>query len=306
MKKLISFVILFAALALVSVAQAETLKVLHKKTFQVGEGKKLKLESDAGDVVIKTSATNEVTVVIYGNEKASDKMEFAINETDYGVFVSGKKEGSFLSNLFSALKNVRVKYEIQLPQKFNTEISTAGGDVKVNNLNGSIDVSTAGGDISIDSSEGAAKSSTAGGDIKFKNHVGDVKASTAGGDIIIATRNGDVDANTTGGDIKIYCSNSRVDASTAGGNIRAEIDGDNRGVDLSTIGGDVFAAVSESANAEIELNTLGGDASLDISGTKNIKTSSSKVRATLNGGGKKIELSSTGGDVKLTSLRSKN
>lgn len=298
--------ILLTAFVFIASANADGLKVLHKKTFQVNAGETFKLESDAGDVVIKTSDGNEVTVTIFGNAKAEDKMEFELSKTNFGVFVSGKKSGSFFSNLFSALKNVRIKYEVQVPKKFNADVSTAGGDVKINDLEGTLDLSTAGGDIAVQSSNGKAHASTAGGDIKFKMHSGEVDANTAGGDIYIDTRDGKIDASTAGGDIKIYCSNGNVDASTTGGDVYAEISGENKGIDLSSIGGDIYLGLSENMNGEIELSTFGGDATLDIEGTKNLKTSSSKIKATLNNGGKKIHLSSTGGDVKLANLKVKS
>lgn len=295
-----------AVVLLLSTAEASELKVLHKKTFQVNAGEKLKLESDAGDVVIKTADANEVTVVIYGNSKAEDKMEFEITKTNYGVFVKGEKVGSFLSNLFSAFKNIDVRFEIQVPKKFNAAVSTSGGDVRIDDLDGKIDISTAGGDIKVSASEGDAKVSTAGGDIKFKQHIGSVNGSTAGGDIIVETRNGKIDLSTAGGDIKIYCVNASVDASTTGGDIYAEIDGDNLGVELSSTGGDVRVEIPETMNADLDLHTFGGDVSLNIQGTKNIKTSSSKIKAVMNGGGNKIELSSTGGDIRLSKLVKKN
>lgn len=297
---------LIAVVFILSTAEASELKILHKKTFQVAPGEKLKLDSDVGDVIIKTGDANEVAVVIYGNTKAEDKMEFEITKTNYGVFVKGEKTGSFLSNLFSAFKNINVRYEIQVPKKFNAAVSTSGGDVKIDDLDGKIDLSTAGGDIKISGSEGDAKVSTAGGDIKFKQHAGSVNGSTAGGDIFVETRDGKIDLSTAGGDIKIYCFNSSVDASTTGGDIYAEIDGDNLGVELSSTGGDVRVEIPETMNAELDLHTFGGDVSLNIQGTKNIKTSSSKIKAMMNGGGNKIELSSTGGDIRLSKLAKKN
>jgi DUF4097 and DUF4098 domain-containing protein YvlB len=276
---------------------ARDLKVIHEKTFQTEIGKNFKLKTSSGDVYISTWDKPEVYVKISGNSKAEDKMKFRFEKSDDGVTIEGK-HGSWL-NWFSG-SGIYVKYEVKLPDRYNAKISTAGGDIKLYDLNGAVDFSTSGGDIFVKNTEGPVHSSTSGGDITIELNKGLLDLSTSGGDIHVKDFDGELSASTSGGDIVLSGKNGKVNASTSGGDINLIYLDSNKGIDLSTTGGDIYVKVPEDFSADANLSTTGGDVECDLPITSKGKISASKIRGELNGGGPKLECTTTGGDIKVS------
>jgi DUF4097 and DUF4098 domain-containing protein YvlB len=276
---------------------ARDLKVIHEKTFQTEMGKNFKLKTGNGDVYISTWDKPEVYVKISGNSKAESKMKFRFEKSDDGITSEGKHESWF--NWFS-WGGIYVKYEIKLPDNYNANVSTAGGDIKLYDLKGTIDFNTSGGDIFIKNTEGFVHSSTSGGDITLESNNGKMNLSTSGGDIQVRDFEGDLSVSTSGGDIVLEGKNGKVNASTSGGDINLTYIDVNKGIDLSTTGGDIYVKVPESFSADANLSTTGGDVECDLPITSKGRISASKIKGELNGGGPKLECTTTGGDIKIT------
>ena len=47
------------------------------------------------------------------------------------------------------VKGIKLRFEIQVPKDFNIETYTAGGDIKLQNVKGSVKLKTSGGDINL-------------------------------------------------------------------------------------------------------------------------------------------------------------
>jgi len=243
---------------------AEERKVVLEKKFPVNSGERLTVDASSGDVIINTWDKNEVYVKILATSKASEKMEFEAEKTGYGVKVTVKRRGSFISKMFG-WNNISVRLEIALPRNFNPDVSTAGGDVKVKAVNGEIKLKTSGGDVEV-----------------FES-AGDMKVTTSGGDI----------------DVNRFKGLSSV--STSGGDVKAVYTGENKGMSLSTTGGDIDLTLPSEVKAYIKLLTTGGDANCSLNVTRSVKISSSRFEAEINGGGEEIRCTTTGGDVSVRS-----
>lgn len=236
------------------------LELIHRKSFKIEPGNLLKLSTDGGDVEITPWHRNEVEVKIYGNENAKEKFDFYFDADNQSVNIKGERKTHW--NFFS---NLRLKYEIKVPSRFNLKISTAGGDLKVGGVDGDISLNTSGGDIWADRVSGALR------------------------------------LNTSGGDIKIFSNDASIDAKTSGGDITLEYNGQNKGIELRTSGGDIEISLPSDFNANVELSTSGGDVSCNFKLNNVEKMSRTRIIGEINNGGNKVIASTSGGDIEVIS-----
>lgn len=295
MVKLIYLLFLLYFLPVQSVLSDEIIK---EKTLATSEGKTLIVKSDCGDVVISTWSKNEAYVKISGNEKAKNNMEFNIEDKNGNVYVTAKKYSGL-----NGLSNVSLTIDVSIPEKYNTEISTAGGNISLVNLTGNTEMKTAGGNITLKNVSGKSELKTAGGNIRVESSNGNMEASTAGGNITIETSSGNVEANTAGGDINITGSNGIIEAKTAGGDVIVNYTGENKGIELKTSGGDIKLYVPSDFAADINLKTSSGDINTNFEYVGTINKSKTKIEGKINGGGKTVTCKTSGGDIILEKIK---
>lgn len=200
------------------------------------------------------------------------------------------------------------------------ELSTSGGSISVNFANGPIDVETSGGSISIGDTKGDIKASTAGGSIRIGQAGGMVEAETAGGSITVDGSKGPVEVETAGGSIEILEAHGYIEAETAGGDIDAEMVVSNKNTDthvtLETAGGDItlFLPADLKATFDVRLEItrrawrdykIYSDFPISIDdddgGWRGGRVLIGK--GDINGGGDKIRLETTNGDIRIKKLR---
>jgi DUF4097 and DUF4098 domain-containing protein YvlB len=236
------------------------LHLIKEKTFSISPGKDLAVDVSSGDVIVTYWDKEEVYVKIRGTENAMEKMDFTLEGNEEMVKVIAKKKSS-VSAWFS---NIDLEIEIKVPSEFNVDVNTSGGDIKYGGISGN------------------AVLSTSGGDVWGEKFVGNLNISTSGGDISLI-----------GGD-------TRINAETSGGDIKLDYKGENKGIDLSTSGGDIVVKLPEEFKASMQLSTSGGDVSCSLNMSNIIKSSGSKLVGDINGGGEKLAAHTSGGDITVT------
>jgi DUF4097 and DUF4098 domain-containing protein YvlB len=275
------------------------------KSFDVGAGGSLVVKV-VGDVALKTSSAGPVTVEALGISQ-QDLADLSMTQSGSVVRVDFRPTNGHSHN---------IRFNITLPDQFDVDLTTAGGDITVTgNLTGKIVGKTAGGDIKVGDVDGSTTLQTAGGDIVAGKVGGDVVLKTAGGDIRLDSAEGRVDVGTSGGDITVGDVGKTLTASTSGGDIRiSNINGDatasTSGGDvhvgkvagtakLSTAGGDIECL---GATGDVKANTAGGDVQLaGISGSIEASTAGGDIRAELNPDGKaNSSLTTAGGELDLS------
>jgi len=290
--------VIISMLVVISLVEAKPQK-LYSKTFDVNKGELLKLKTDLGDIKITSWNSNTVEIVVFGKEKVNDYFDFIFEKRDKQVYVECERTSSSWLNIFSSFD---LSFEIKIPQEFDINLSTAGGDINIHELNGLLDAKTSGGDIKISNSNGEKRFSTSGGDIALSNSFGNSEISTSGGDINVMENNGYLKASTSGGDIRVKSNRGKISVSTSGGDIMIEHRSENEGISASTSGGDVRISVGKNIKANVKLRTTGGDAKCNHSNARADVIKSQKYEGTINDGGNLIECSSSGGDVILSEL----
>ena len=186
--------------------------------------------------------------------------------------------------------NLKVHYRIIVPTKFNLDLNTFGGSIKVNesnsgmgdgHLDGNVDVSTAGGSLSLLRINGSVSGHTSGGNIEATGCTGDMDFHTSGGNIDIQSR-GNVKAETMGGSI------SAVWTEPIAG-----------GASLSTTGGDITVKLPEAAAVNIDATTAGDSIDCDLPVQAQGELGRGRLTGKLNGGGPTLLLRTMGGGVRI-------
>jgi hypothetical protein len=301
---LLVFAVLFAAtmigLSIKSKTNNNTERVLfdsdkkYEKTFSVKTDGKLDIQTDVGNISIEGSDANEVKirVIARGNDSELKKFDISFDQSGDVVSVKGKTRRSnfrFFDNRW-----LEIQYEIQVPKSFNLYLSTSGGNIQITDVKGKIDGETSGGNLELSQLDGKVRMSTSGGNVNIEKSTGEFNLETSGGNMYSESVTGPIHLETSGGNIEIKNSDGKLEASTSGGNIHAYMK-DNKGIDLSTSGGNIVVRVPKSITADVQAEASGGDVSCDLEYTGKIKDGSMKGK--INGGGNTIRLETSGGDI---------
>lgn len=276
------------------------------KSFTVSKGGTIEVSVGVGDIRLVPWNKNEVYVKATGiDEDEMDRLK--MTQSGNTVRVSYRPRGGW--------SHGNVEFEINVPEEFNTDIGTSGGDIEISGtMNGKIKGSTSGGEIKLKNVGGTVDMSTSGGDVRVGDISGDGELRTSGGDISIGKVNGELDVNTSGGSITVSSVGKSLRARTAGGDIEIGDVGGEANVStaggniemgkvsgkasMSTAGGDI---VLKGASGTVKASTSGGDVRLEnISGSITASTAGGEVEAELNpASNSKSKLSSAGGVVKI-------
>jgi DUF4097 and DUF4098 domain-containing protein YvlB len=211
--------------------------------------------------------------------------------------------------------------------------ATSLGDVKVSRVRGDVDVFTGAGQVQLGEVTGICKVRSLGGPLQLGEMMGVLTASTRAGDILvdstrrggtISTEGGTISLLYTsgptrltsgGGDITVRQAAASVNAETSSGDIAITIDPQSatETIEARTGKGNVILNVPASFRADIEAtivtNDPAGDTILsDVPGlsiTREQVGGTTRVRAVgkINGGGEKVVLSATGGDIRISTGR---
>lgn len=211
--------------------------------------------------------------------------------------------------------------------------NTTLGDVKVNEVRGDANVTTGAGEVHLGSVTGSANVVSHGGPLTLGEVLGPLTASTRAGDILVdSTRRGGTISteggtirllytsgptrlSSGGGDIIVRQAAAPVNAETASGDVSITIDpaSKSEAVQAKTGKGNIVLNVSPQFSADLDATILTSDPNADtflsdipgLSISREQVGSRTRVRATgkLNGGGQKVVLQATSGDIRIATGR---
>jgi DUF4097 and DUF4098 domain-containing protein YvlB len=308
------------ALALLSISARASTGDTVRRTFSVQPGGTLTIDADLGDITVRTAATNQVAVEVVRSGRASDIHDYEITFSQEGndVRVRGTYEHKW--RMFD-WNNLEAHYNVTVPSTYNVHLGTSGGDIHIadlhgevvcktsggnlelGNIQGDVDARTSGGNVKLASSTGKAELRTSGGDIKAGEVNGPLTVRTSGGNIDVRRVAGDLVAHTSGGSIDTGDVYGSIDAESSGGSIRASLAKQPRGASrLSTSGGSITLTVASSVGMDLDAHTSGGDVTTDMPVTILGRQSDSTLNGKMNGGGPKLVLRSSGGDIRVRKM----
>jgi hypothetical protein len=302
---------LLAAAAILAAATAFASAKIDRvveKSFLVNPGVNLRVATSGGEIRVEPSAGNTVHVTATEHIRASSeadadlilqKLDLVIEQHGNDVVASAtfKDDGNFH---FGSWPPVEVDFVVTVPPGASADLKTAGGDIAVGDLGGTVLARTSGGEISLGKIGGEVDATTSGGNVGLVSGQRSVRLSTSGGSITAGRLVGPAELKTSGGDIKIEAADDTVTARTSGGDVRAVFEGLLKGdSSLETSGGDVRATVGDGARFHLAASTSGGDVNADGLTIKieHGGVGKSSLSGDVNGGGPRLELRTSGGDV---------
>jgi len=300
--------------------QAATHDVI-KRGYNVAEGGTLHLEAGVGDVKIVSGGTG-VAIEIQrdaDNESYLKRHTVTFSQSGNDVTVTGKYESGL--RFFHFGDDIRIRYNVRVPAHYSVDIDTAGGDVDLADLNGTVVAHTSGGDVKTGRLTGTASLSTSGGDVEIAGANGKLTVHTSGGTISLGNASGPADLKTSGGSIKVEKIAGDLYARTSGGSIK--IEEAHGAIDASTSGGSVTARFAAAPQADSKLSTSGGSITVSLPATANIdldahasgggvdselpvtvmgKHGEDSLNGKINAGGPRLQLRTSGGSISVRRL----
>lgn len=274
-----------------------------EKSFAAKSGGNLVLDTDAGDVDVQTWDKDEVSVKvdIEGSDRRSEKFDVKFSESADRITILGKAS----DNAFFKwdVGDLDVSYHIIVPKKYSVKANTSGGNMTIRDLEGDVRFETSGGNVSVTSVEGVVTMNSSGGNLDARRIKGTLKGETSGGSVRAENISGDVNVETSGGEIELSSIDGNVHGETSGGGITLKLNGENKGVDVHSSGGDINIYVNDSIAANLEASTSGGKVRCELPITVKGDMSDEELRGKINGGGNIIRAETSGGDVRIKSLK---
>jgi DUF4097 and DUF4098 domain-containing protein YvlB len=256
-------------------------------------GGQLRVDLKGGTVEVESHDDNEVRVDANVRGMGSGAMKFELGGD--GVDVDFSADLRAWAGVFGG---PRVRVRLRVPERYDVDIRTGGGDVDLQEIRGEVKARTSGGSIEVDEIEGPVFLWTSGGSIEAKEIRGNLEARTSGGRIRAAEVTGNVEAHTSGGPIKVTDVEGAVDLHTSGGEISVRFTDAPEGV-LETSGGGLEVEFPEDVGANLDAKTSGGRVDVEHSIRVRGGQDPQHVVGEVNGGGRTLLLRTSGGDIRV-------
>lgn len=288
-----------------------------ERSFSVAEGDRVVLIVEHANVTVTSWDRNEVAF----SAARAERYEFEFSQEDGIVTIGGDivgRRGLFDWRSWGPLAEVT----LNVPYRQNLNLSTSGGDIRIDRLQGKLDAATSGGEIDAGDIDGSVDLATSGGRIRLQQSSGPVTAATSGGSIQFGSVAGAVEARTSGGRIRIGEAGATVSAATSGGSI--EVGRAAGAVQAQTSGGSVEVSLAGQTDADSELRTSGGSVTVylpdgfqaDLSAKSfgggvtsdfpelvvDNSAGGGKLEQSFNGGGPDMVLRTSGGSIRIRRL----
>lgn len=268
--------------------------------YDVKPGKKLEINLEAGGSAAVRGwdrSEMELEITVRGGDIEEFEVEVVENRSGFNINVSRRRNW--------AATEGSLHLDIMVPNRFDVEIhtkggdiilkdiegvfegKTMGGDIDLRNLKGEIGITTMGGDIDVRDSHLEGRVHTMGGDIQLNEVSGDLKSTSMGGDVVFDSnrpeaRSKAIRIHTMGGDIELASVPNGARVHTMGGDI--DIGSASKFIDAKTMGGDIQV---KSIDGWVKASTMGGDVTVRVIG-ESLE------------GDRHVDLSSKGGDITLS------
>lgn len=131
-----------------------------------------------------------------------------------------------------------------------------------------------------------------------------VSAGAVSGDVTVTGLEGDVRVSSVSGDVRaMQLRAHRVDATSVSGDVSVGIDALTGEGDLEfrSVSGNVTVTFPQTLNADLRMHSVSGELESDFPLTLTGRTRRSNIEARIGSGGRRLEVSTVSGDVRLRS-----
>jgi hypothetical protein len=288
------------AVATLVVTTAAAAEYRQQERFELGSGGKLTLRTEAGGAEVRGGA-GETAVVTVTSKRAdfTEKYEVRFEESPGLLSVVIARKGPKVVSWFWE-GGPPATVVVELPRRTSVEVSSSGGGVVVEGLEGSVKAESSGGGARVADVTGDVVSSSSGGGVHVERIRGSAKLDSSGGSVVAREVSGDLESESSGGGVRIEEAGGAVVASSSGGSVRVRFAAGNaRGGEIDSSGGGVTVAVDPRVGLDIDASASGGDVDSELPVTVRGKIARNRLRGPLNGGGALLKVRSSGGGVAL-------
>lgn len=220
----------------------------RKHTYEINGAPHIDVSTRSGDIVIRRSDDDTVTVVLSGNKEAVETA--VVDATSDSVTVrSGQKKQSWFSRTMDVV--------ISTPPGGVLRVGLGAGDVMVRVPMESVDVSTGAGDVRINEPLKILRVKVASGDLLVDGGVREASITSASGDIRVGAVD-DIVVNTASGsvDLGIVTSGARIKAASGDIKVR-EFSGTE--LDIKTMSGDATIGIVSGMTVSANVTAMSGE-----------------------------------------------
>jgi DUF4097 and DUF4098 domain-containing protein YvlB len=288
MKSCLHAIVLVAAL-LAPAARGDELR----RTVPVQPGGQLEIDLDGGSVEVEGDDEAEVSVDCDSRSWGGGALEFELTSDGRDARLVGRA-----SHWLPFFGGAHARVRARVPERYSVIVRTGGGSIEISELEGRVEAETSGGSIEVSEIAGPVSLDTSGGPIRAAEIKGDLVLRTSGGSLRITEVDGRVEARTSGGSIDVHEVSGEVVARTSGGSISIRFLEAPVG-DAETSGGSIDVEVPGEAQFDLEASTSGGRVRIEQEIALRGDVDASDVRGSVNGGGPRLRLRTSGGNIRV-------
>lgn len=287
-------------------AEGDSVIVREYANYEAAEGELARIKLQGGNLTVKGPRRNtwfgSINRYIYTEVylPAGYLGELKIGTVSGDISVSTDLSLEEALNLTSTSGDINT-YSQNIKAK-EVNISSTSGEIRLSVLETSeVNVSTTSGDIWIDRADAPIACASTSGEITVSGGAGDRDISTTSGDIKVKELSGRISASSTSGEVNVGGELGCGRVGTTSGDVflsLAELSGD---ISVNTVSGEVTMELPEKASLEFEADTASGDINTFFDGALSFSKKGNHAEGTVNGGERKIDISTTSGDVRIGS-----
>ncbi len=272
------------------------------KSFKVQPGGQLTVDSDVGNVEIKTGNSDTVNVEIKRRLKVDGQ---AAQELLKNLTVDLSQSGNNVNVIVKLVddnnqtnrRKMQLDFLVSMPLNFNLKLRTVGS-ANVAHVQGTVNASTAGGSLSIGNVDGPVNARSGGGSLTIGNVVGDLDARSGGGSILAGRITGRVTANAGGGSVSIEEATDAIDATASGGSVKAYISRQpSAGFNIKADEGSIDLRLADSVAISVDASCTAGRVTTDYGLTADRDNHGGSLKGDINGGGPAVVLRASAGNI---------
>lgn len=278
-------------------------KPYQVKEFNVNAPVRLDVQTSGGNIRVESRSENKVRVEMYVRKNGHYLTPHDNALKNYKIDIS--KHGNEIRAIvrqrhgFGTIfgRQPSISFVLYTPKSVNGKLNTSGGNITIRNLKGELENHTSGGNIEAVNISGDFTLGTSGGQIIIHKAQGKIMASTSGGNVQADNSDGSLNLRTSGGSISLNNVGGDITAKTSGGNISASIHKVTNQLSLKTSGGNITATIPGNQGYTLDLRGSSVNTNLQkFNGTLR----HNRVRGNVEGGGPKITLKTSGGNITLS------
>lgn len=286
---------------------------LVQKSFPVGAGAALKLETYRGSIIVEDSDEAQIRAEVKIELAAEDpavadrilkNLDLELTAEGDVVTVRARNPSESRARFTWTDQKLDLAFRIHVPRSCHLDLTTIDGDITVGAVTGRVAARARAGTISCRQIDGSVHARMDLGEIVVSRCTGAVDLSVTRGNLRAGTIFGPAKLHNASGDIEIQSARGGVDATTAAGNVTVGFPKQFQGAsNIKADGGSILARLDPAVHCDVRASTIWGQVQTTLPFATAAGGNSRRLfTGQLNGGGSLITLHASGGNVKLVSF----